>query len=203
MTPSDDRTWREGACDRGTDASSNYGWREKEKKAGRANRWPWCENKPDKSPGEPRQPGYDGVQGFQSTQNKLNTTFFYFTVVKIKWSNLSKWGEQKNLAVILASCHSYFAFVCLCEVLFPAQTPLCKQRRRDNWLTAQSAVASQASLIPQSGRSDWKMKDECSFPRECAGTLRLAVAPLCSLMGWGICFTKKTPQLRLSTKGSK
>lgn len=89
-----------------------------------------------------------------------------------------------------ASCHSYFAFVCLCEVLSPAQTSLYQQRRRDNRLTAQSAVASQALLIPHSGRSDWKMKDECSFPRECAGTLRLAVPPLCSLMGWGICFTK-------------
>lgn len=28
-TPSDDRTCREGACDRGTDASSSHGWREK------------------------------------------------------------------------------------------------------------------------------------------------------------------------------
>lgn len=123
-------------------------------------------------------------------------------MVKIKWSNLWKWGEQKkNLAVILASCHSYFAFVCLCELLFPAQTPLCKQRRRDNWLTAQSAVASQASLIPHSGRSDWKMKDECSFPRERAGTLRLAVAPLCSPMGWGICFTKKNPAIAFKHEG--
>lgn len=79
-TPSDDRTRREGACDRGTDASSDYGWRvkermEKKRRAERASRWPWCENKPDKSPGEPRQPGADGVQGCQSTPKQAKHPF--------------------------------------------------------------------------------------------------------------------------------
>lgn len=128
------------------------------------------------------------MESKDSSQLKTSETpllFFLFHSGKNQMVQFVKVGrtKKKNLAAILASCHSYFAFVCLCKLLFPAQTPLCKQRRRDNWLTAQSAVASQASLIPHSGRSDWKMKDECSFPRERAGTLRLAVAPLCSPMG--------------------
>lgn len=105
------------------------------------------------------------------TQNKLNTPFLFCGGKNQMVQFVQVW-QKKTLPLYLRLLSFIFAFVYLCEVLSPAE-PLCVNKRRpDNWLTASSAVASQASLIPYSGRSDWmKWKMNAVFRQNAQGHL--------------------------------
>lgn len=53
------------------------------------------------------------------------TSFFYFAVLKkVKWSNLSKWGENDpSLYICTSSCS--FLPLCVCAKCFSLREPLC------------------------------------------------------------------------------